>query len=207
VDRRGVSEVRKRCQYLSFHITMFSSKKGPAGLFLVVVIGLILFKGAVAWLTNSLSVLAQAADSLLDLLSGFIILIAVRAAEREEDEEHPYGHGKLEDFAGLSQGILIGVAGIGIIYSSIRRIISRVEVQMPEAGIAVMVVSILVSIWLSSHLKKLPFVPIPPHWKPAPTISGRTFTRPCRADRPCFAAYNRFQSSIRSWRLPWPSTF
>jgi cation diffusion facilitator family transporter len=134
---------------------MFSSKKGAAGLFLGVVIGLILFKGVVAWLTNSLSVLAQAADSLLDLLSGFIIFIAVRAAEKGEDEEHPYGHGKLEDFAGLSQGILIGVAGIGIIYSSIRRIIFPADVRMPEAGIAVMVFSIIVSIWLFHRLKKV----------------------------------------------------
>jgi cation diffusion facilitator family transporter len=134
---------------------MFSSKKGTAGLFLGVVIGLILLKGVVAWATDSLSVLAQAADSLLDLLSGFIILIAVQAADRKEDAEHPYGHGKVEDLAGLSQGILIGTAGIGIIYSSIGRIFSPVEVQMPEAGIAVMVVSIIAGIRLSSHLKKV----------------------------------------------------
>jgi cation diffusion facilitator family transporter len=136
---------------------MFSSKKGASGLFLAVVIGLILSKGAVAWLTNSLSVLAQAADSLLDLLSGFIILMAVRAADKEEDEDHPYGHGKLEDFAGLSQGILIGIAGISIVYSSIRRIMSNAEVHMPEAGMAVMVVSIIVSICLSRHLKNVAF--------------------------------------------------
>jgi cation diffusion facilitator family transporter len=132
---------------------MFSSKKGASGLFLFVVIGLVLFKGAVAWLTNSLSILAQAADSLLDLLSGFIIFIAVRAADKEEDEEHPYGHGKVEDLAGLSQGILIGVAGMSIVYSSIRRIMSDADVHMPEAGIAVMVVSILVSVWLSRRIK------------------------------------------------------
>jgi cation diffusion facilitator family transporter len=155
LDRGRVPEVCQRYQYLSVYITMFSSKKGAAGLFVSVVIGLILFKGAVAWLTNSLSVLAQAADSLLDLLSGFIILVAVRAAEKEEDEEHPYGHGKVEDFAGLSQGVLIGLAGAGIIYSSIRRILSHAEVQVPEAGIAVMVVSILVSLLLSRHLRKV----------------------------------------------------
>jgi cation diffusion facilitator family transporter len=131
------------------------NKDKAAGLFLGTVIGLILFKGVVAWLTDSLSVLAQALDSLLDLLAGFIIFVAVRAADRKEDVEHPYGHGKLEDFAGLSQGILIGIAGIGIIYASIRRIVSPVEVQMAEAGIAVMVVSIVVSILLSSHLKKV----------------------------------------------------
>lgn len=136
---------------------MFSSKRGAARLFLWVVIGLILFKGVVAWLTNSLSVLAQAADSLLDLVSGVIILMAVRVADKEEDEDHPYGHGKLEDFAGLIQGILICAAGAGIVYSSILRIVSGARVQMPEAGIAVMVVSIIVSICLSRHLRKVAF--------------------------------------------------
>lgn len=155
MDCGGVSEIRERCQYLPLYLTMFSSKKGATGLFLGVVIGLILFKGTVAWVTNSLSVLAQAADSLLDLLAGSIAFVAVRAADKEEDEDHPYGHGRLEDFAGLSQGILIGIAGIGLIYSSVRRILSDAEVHMPEAGIAVMAVSIIASLWLSRHLRKV----------------------------------------------------
>lgn len=134
---------------------MFSSKRGAARLLLAVVISLIIMKGVVSWITNSLSVLAQAADSLLDLLSGVIILVAVLAADKEEDEKHPYGHGKLEDFAGLIQGILIGVAGILIIYSSIQRIVTRSDVQMSEAGIAVMAVSIIASLWLSHHLRRV----------------------------------------------------
>ena len=134
---------------------MFSSKKGAAALFLGVVIALILVKGAVAWLTGSLSVLAQAADSLLDLLAGFILFVALRTADKEEDEDHPYGHGKLEDFAGLSQGILIGIAGISIVYTSVRRILSAAEVHIPEAGMAVMVVSIIASLQLSRHLHKV----------------------------------------------------
>lgn len=132
---------------------MFSSKKGAAGLMLTVVISLILLKGVVSWVTNSLSVLAQAADSLLDLLSGLIILVAVMAADKEEDEKHPYGHGRLEDFAGLIQGILIAVAGVLIIYASIERIRFRSAVAMSEAGIAVMAVSIIASLWLSRHLR------------------------------------------------------
>jgi cation diffusion facilitator family transporter len=134
---------------------MFSSKKGAAGLLLGVVIGLIVLKGIVSWLTESISVLAQTADSFLDLLSGLITFAAVRAADKQADQEHPYGHGKLEDFAGLAQGILIGIAGAGIIYTSIMRIINGAEVRMSEAGIVVMVISIITSILLSRHLKKV----------------------------------------------------
>jgi cation diffusion facilitator family transporter len=133
---------------------MTFSKKKASTLFLYVVMGLILLKGMVSWITSSLSILAQAADSVLDLLSGFIILLAVRVADKTEDQEHPYGHHKLEDFAGLIQGILIGATGIGIIYSSVRRIMSGAGMQEPEAGIAVMIVSIATSLWLSRYLKK-----------------------------------------------------
>jgi cation diffusion facilitator family transporter len=134
---------------------MFSSKKGAASLLLLVVIALILLKGIVSWVTGSLSVLAQAADSFLDLLSGIITLIAVRAAAKQEDEEHPYGHGKMEDFAGLGQGVLIGIAAVGIIYSSVLRIMTRSEIQLSEAAIAVMAISVIASILLSRHLKKV----------------------------------------------------
>jgi cation diffusion facilitator family transporter len=134
---------------------MFSSKKSATNLLLAVVIGLIILKGIVSWITGSLSILAQAADSFLDLLSGIITFAAVRAAEKQADYEHPYGHGKLEDFAGLAQGVLIGVAAAGIIYSSILRIINGAEMKMSLAGISVMVISVITSIFLSRHLRKV----------------------------------------------------
>ena len=103
--------------------SMFSSKRAAAGLLIGVVVGLILLKLAVGWLTGSISILAQTADSLLDLFAGIITFSAIRIAAKPADEEHPYGHGKAEDIAGVLQGILIVIAGGLIIYSSIRRII------------------------------------------------------------------------------------
>jgi cation diffusion facilitator family transporter len=134
---------------------MLSSKIGAARLLLAVVIGLIILKGVVSWITSSISVLAQAADSLLDLVSGTITLMAVRVADKQADEEHPYGHGKVDDIAGVTQGVLIFVAGGAIIYSAIQRILSGAVVNEAEAGMAVMVFSILVSILLSRHLRKV----------------------------------------------------
>jgi cation diffusion facilitator family transporter len=134
---------------------MFTSKIGAVRLYLGVVAGLIIFKGLVSWLTGSLSVLAQATDSLLDLVSGIVILMAVRVSNKQADEEHPYGHGKVDDIAGVSQGILIAVAGGLIIYSSIQRIMSGTTMKLAEAGIAVMLVSIIASIILSRHLRKV----------------------------------------------------
>jgi cation diffusion facilitator family transporter len=131
---------------------MFSTKAGATRLLIVVVVGLIVFKVVVSWLTGSISLLAQAADSLLDLFAGIVTFSAIRIAAKPADAEHPYGHGKVEDIAGIVQGIFIFIAGGLIIYSAIDRIIRGSSIELAEAGIAVMAVSIVVSIFLSRHL-------------------------------------------------------
>jgi len=134
---------------------MFSTKAGATKLLIGVVVGLIIFKLVVSWLTGSISMVAQAADSLLDLFAGIITFSAIRIAAKPADAEHPYGHGKVEDIAGIVQGILIFIAGGLIIYSAIVRIIEGSSIELAEAGIAVMGVSIVVSIFLSRHLLRV----------------------------------------------------
>jgi len=134
---------------------MFSTKTGATKLLIIVVVGLIIFKVVVGWLSGSISILAQAADSLLDLFAGIITFSAIRVAAKPADAEHPYGHGKIEDIAGVVQGILIFIAGGLIIYSAIVRIIEGSSIQLAEAGIVVMAISIVVSIFLSRHLLRV----------------------------------------------------
>ena len=131
---------------------MFSTKAGATKLLIGAVVGLIVFKVVVSWLTGSISILAQAADSLLDLFAGIITFSAIRIAVKPADAEHPYGHGKVEDIAGVVQGVLIFIAGGLIIYSAVRRIIEGSTIELAEAGIAVMAVSMVVSIFLARHL-------------------------------------------------------
>jgi len=131
---------------------MFSTKAGATKLLIGAVVGLIILKVVVSWLTGSISILAQAADSLLDLFAGIITFSAIRIAAKPADAEHPYGHGKVEDIAGVVQGVLIFIAGGLIIYSAVRRIIEGSTIELAEAGIAVMAVSIVVSIFLARHL-------------------------------------------------------
>ncbi|MDH4367253.1 MAG: cation diffusion facilitator family transporter [Dehalococcoidia bacterium] len=135
---------------------MFSSKAGATKLLIGVVVGLIVFKVVIGLLTHSISIVAQAADSLLDLFAGVITFSAIRFASRPADAEHQYGHGKAEDIAGVGQAVLIFIAGGLIIYSAIVRIITeQYVVEQPEAGIAVMAVSVVVSIFLSRHLLRV----------------------------------------------------
>jgi len=131
---------------------VFLTKAGAARLLIAVVVGLITLKLIASWVTGSISVLAQAADSFLDLFAGVITFSAIRIVSRPADARHPYGHGKAEDIAGLAQSILIFVAGGLIIYSAATRIREGSSVELAEAGIAVMILSIVVSIFVSRHL-------------------------------------------------------
>jgi cation diffusion facilitator family transporter len=134
---------------------MFATRSGAAKLSLGVVIGLIVFKVAVGVITGSISVLAQAADSFLDLFAITITFFAVVIAARPADEEHPFGHGKVENMAAVAQAALIFAAGGLIIYSAIRRIIIGATLQLTEAGIGIMLVSIVVSFFLSRYLLRV----------------------------------------------------
>jgi cation diffusion facilitator family transporter len=134
---------------------MFSTERGAANLLIVVVIGLILLKVITGWISGSISVFAQAADSFLDLFAGVVTFFAVRIATKPADEEHPFGHGKVEDMAGMVQGVLLFIAAGLIIYSSVQRIINKTPIELAEAGMGAMVVSMVASILLSRHLLKV----------------------------------------------------
>jgi len=134
---------------------MFSSKSGAARLSIIVVIVLIVLKVAVGVITGSLSIMAQAVDSFLDLFAVAVAFLAIRFAAKPADEEHPFGHGKAENMAASAQAILIFLAGGFIIYSAVRRIQTGATLELTEAGIGVMLVSVVASIFLSRHLLRV----------------------------------------------------
>jgi cation diffusion facilitator family transporter len=131
-----------------------STRSGAAKLALGVVICLIIIKVVVSFISNSISITAQATDSFLDIFSIGITVIAVRMSVAPADEEHPFGHGKMEGVSALIQAFLVLGAGSFIIYSAIQRIIKH-EVIQPDSGMIVMVVSIIASYFLSRHLRRV----------------------------------------------------
>jgi len=134
---------------------MFSGSKGATRLSLIIVISLIVIKTVVGVITGSLSVLAQAVDSFMDLFAVGVTFLAVRFASKPADAEHPFGHGKAENVAAVVQAILIFIASGSIIYSAIRRAQTAARLDGTDAGMAVMAVSILASIFLSRYLHKV----------------------------------------------------
>ncbi len=134
---------------------MFSTAKGVIKLSLIVIITLVALKLVAAVITGGISIIAQVVDSLLDVIAISITLFAVKVAAKPADKEHPFGHGKVENIAGVGQAALIFTAGGLIIFTAVRRIITGATLELTEVGIGVMIASVIASIFLSRHLHKV----------------------------------------------------
>src|SRR6266404_6851860 len=71
--------------------------------------GLTVAKGLVGFATGSLAILSEAAHSLLDLVATIMTYFAVRVSGKPADEEHHYGHGKVESVSALAETALLFV--------------------------------------------------------------------------------------------------
>ncbi len=90
------------------------------------------------WLANSQALIADGVHSFSDLLTDFFVLYASKHAHKEADEEHPYGHGRIETMATVGLGIvLVGIA-CGIAYDSVRRL-NEPEILLLPGGLALAV--------------------------------------------------------------------
>jgi cation diffusion facilitator family transporter len=134
---------------------VFKTPSGAAKLLLTTVIGLFAFKVAVGVVSGSVSIWAQAVDSSLDIFAVIVTFLTVGYSSKPADQEHPYGHGKLEAVAaGLQAILLLGASGF-IAYAAIQRIINNTSVAYAPAGVAVMLFSFIINILLSTYLFKV----------------------------------------------------
>jgi cation diffusion facilitator family transporter len=104
-------------------------------------------------LTGSLGILSEAAHSGLDLIAALITFLAVRVSDKPADEEHLYGHGKVENFSALVETLLLLVTCFWIIYEAAQRIFFRAAaVEANVFSFGIMAVSVVVDIALSRLL-------------------------------------------------------
>lgn len=105
--------------------------------------------------THSMSVMASALDSAMDVASSIVNFIAAREAAKPPDAEHAYGHGKIESLASLFQSAVVGLSGLYIIFESVKRMIVGSYVQGVSLGLGVMTFSLLVTAMLVLRLRSL----------------------------------------------------
>ncbi len=116
---------------------------------------LIAVKVAVGILTNSVSVLASAADSFLDVTASSVNFYSIKKSEKPADHDHKFGHGKAEGLAGLFQTFVIGSSALYLIYISVSRLVEGEKLVSVGWGIAVIALSMIVSFFLARHIKRV----------------------------------------------------
>jgi cation diffusion facilitator family transporter len=101
----------------------------------------IVLKTLAWWITDSVGLLSDAMESLVNLASAVFALVMVTIARRPADAEHPYGHHKAEYFSSGFEGLLIIVAALSIIWAAIQRLLDPQPLQQLGWGLTLSVVS------------------------------------------------------------------
>jgi len=116
---------------------------------------LVAIKLTVGLLIGSVSVLSEGIHSMVDLLASVIAFLSLRMATRPADEEHPFGHGKVENVSGTVEGVLIFLGAGLIVYEAVDKILAGSEVGNVDLGVGVMLVSVAVNVLVSRHLLRV----------------------------------------------------
>nr|VFJ52002.1 MAG: cation diffusion facilitator family transporter [Candidatus Kentron sp. FW] len=108
-------------------------------------LGLAIAKMTVGWLAQSQALIADGIHSLSDLLTNFLVLFAAKEAHREADEQHPYGHERIEALATAGLGIVLVLVALGIGYDAIHRLFEPERLLQPGIwALVVAAISVLV---------------------------------------------------------------
>ncbi len=101
---------------------------------------------------NSQALIADGIHSVADLASDFLVLFAAKHGAKEADENHPYGHGRIETLATLGLGVALVATGLGIGWDAVVRLRSPELLLVPgSVALAVAFVSIFAKEWVFQY--------------------------------------------------------
>lgn len=116
---------------------------------------LFVVKFTVGSLMRSVSVMADGFNNLSDAGSSIISFVGVKMASKPADEEHPFGHGRIEYIAALIVSFLVIEVGLSFFKDSIGKIQNPMELQFHPIAIGILILSIGVKLWLGLFNRKL----------------------------------------------------
>lgn len=116
---------------------------------------LFIIKFIAGTITSSISITADAFNNLSDAGSSIITLIGFQMAGKPADNDHPYGHGRIEYVSGLIIAVIILIMGFELLKTSVEKILYPVDVTLSYISVAILVISIIVKLWLSVFNRNL----------------------------------------------------
>ena len=113
----------------------------------VISVALFLIKLFAWYLTHSVAILTDALESIVNVVAGFIGLYSLYVSGKPKDQDHPYGHGKVEFLSAAIEGLLIGIAGIFIIREAILNLYEPHSIQKLDYGIYLVAVTAIINLF------------------------------------------------------------
>lgn len=125
--------------------------KSAATASLLVAMVLLLSKLLAWWVSDSVSVLSSLLDSLMDIVASLVNFLAIRYALTPADDDHPFGHSKAEGLAALVQSAFVLGSACVLLLQVVDRLISPQPVHAVTLSMAVMVMSLLLTLSLVAY--------------------------------------------------------
>lgn len=121
---------------------------------LVVGVSLLIIKFTAYFLTQSNAILTDALESIVNVVAGGFGFLSLSIAARPKDENHPYGHGKIEFISGAIEGSLIVIAGVVILVKSIYSFFDPPTLSALDIGIVLTAVAGAINYGLGWYVAK-----------------------------------------------------
>lgn len=97
-------------------------------------VGLLVVKVLAYYMTNSVAILTDAMEGIVNIVAGFVGWYSLYVSSKPRDEDHPYGHGKVEFLSAALEGAMIFIAGFVIIYEAVQNLIYPETIQRLDTG-------------------------------------------------------------------------
>lgn len=153
---------------INFKLKKFIKKEGispaaartRAGMFggaVGILANILLFalKAIAGLISGSIAVIADAVNNLSDAASSVITFVSFRLSTKAADEDHPYGHGRIEYISGLIMSFIILMLGLSLVKSSVDRLLNPEPSEFKIVTVLVLTLSILIKLWLSLFFRRL----------------------------------------------------
>ncbi|WP_195516380.1 cation diffusion facilitator family transporter [Enterococcus dispar] len=116
---------------------------------------LFVMKFLIGLFAQSVSIMADAINSLSDTASSVLTLVGFRIAAKPADKEHPYGHERFEYISGFMISIIITFVGFQFLISSIEKIMDPSNIKLSPLVFIILLLSIVIKIWQSFMYQKI----------------------------------------------------
>ena len=122
---------------------------------IVVNIILSIIKLVVGIFSNSMSIISDALNNVTDTGSSIVTMIGFKMSQKEVDNEHPWGHGRMEYITAFIVDMLIVLVGIELFQNSIEKIIHPTMPEINNIVIILLIVAIFMKLWLFIFYSKI----------------------------------------------------